>query len=60
MSWRRLGAAGTRESPPSWRPRVAARAWREAWKAREEGGEHEVDSSLTKEEMQVAEAGMER
>ena len=53
-------AAGTRESPSSWRPRVEARPWREAWQAKEEGGEQEVDNNLTKEEMQAAEAGMER
>ena len=39
---------------------MKARAWREAWEAREEGGELEVDNNLTKEEMQVAEAGMEK
>ena len=52
--------AGTRESPSSWRPSVKARAWMEAWAWREEGGELEVDNKLTKEEMQEAEAGMER
>ena len=52
--------AGTRESPDSSRPRVEAKAWTEAWEAREEAGEQEVDNNLTKEEMQVAEAGMER
>ena len=55
-----VAPAGTRESPSSWRPRVKARAWREAWEAREEGGELEVDNNLTKEEMQVAGAGMEK
>ena len=60
MFERLVAPAGTRESPSSWRPRVKARAWREAWEAREEGGELEVDNNLTKEEMQVTEAGMEK
>ena len=39
---------------------MEAKAWTEAWEAREEAGEQEVDNNLIKEEMQVAEAGMER